>query len=82
LFHMFIKKIFFMLKHKKRVRHLKVHSRYHSRSYNQYRNVPWLNISGVWLEEVGFNIGDGITVSIEANQLIITKPVSNGDTGN
>ena len=22
------------------------------------KNVPWLNLSGMWMEEAGFNIGD------------------------
>lgn len=25
------------------------------------KDVPWLNVSGVWLEELGFNIGDTVT---------------------
>jgi toxic protein SymE len=35
------------------------------------KNVPWLNVSGVWLEQAGFRIGDRVQITIEQNQLII-----------
>uniref|UniRef100_F4C8X7 Toxin SymE-like domain-containing protein n=1 Tax=Sphingobacterium sp. (strain 21) TaxID=743722 RepID=F4C8X7_SPHS2 len=37
------------------------------------KSVPWLNVSGVWLEQAGFHVGDQVTITVEQNQLII-KP--------
>ena len=36
--------------------------------------VPWLSVSGVWLEQNGFKAGDTVIITIENNQLII-KPL-------
>jgi Toxin SymE, type I toxin-antitoxin system len=36
--------------------------------------VPWLTISGVWLEQNGFKAGATVIIIIENNQLII-KPL-------
>jgi hypothetical protein len=36
--------------------------------------VPWLSVSGVWLEQNGFKAGDIVIITIEENQLII-KPL-------
>lgn len=38
-----------------------------------YKNVPWINLSGVWLQNAGFNTGDTLIISIEENSLIISK---------
>lgn len=35
------------------------------------KNVPWLNVSGVWLEELGFNIGDTVRITTREKLLII-----------
>ena len=38
--------------------------------------VPWLSVSGVWLERNGFKAGDTVTITVEQNQLIIkTNPL-------
>ncbi|MCT1526960.1 type I toxin-antitoxin system SymE family toxin [Sphingobacterium hotanense] len=42
------------------------------------KEVPGLNVSGVWLEQAGFNVGDKIKITIAKNQLIINN-VGNGD---
>jgi len=42
------------------------------RSYD-YKRVPWLNLSGVWLEKAGFNIGDMIAISVEDKTLTIKR---------
>ena len=34
-------------------------------------NVPWLNLSGLWLAEAGFDIGDEIDISVAKDTLII-----------
>jgi Toxin SymE, type I toxin-antitoxin system len=36
--------------------------------------VPWLSVSGIWLEENGFKAGGTVIITIENNQLII-KPL-------
>jgi hypothetical protein len=41
--------------------------------FNGYKQVPWLTISGVWLEQVGFSIGCIVEIITSQNQLIITK---------
>jgi toxic protein SymE len=35
------------------------------------QSVPWLNVSGRWLEQAGFHIDDPIEISVSNNQLII-----------
>lgn len=39
------------------------------------KQVPWLNVSGVWLAQAGFNVGDQIEIIIREGLLII-QPVS------
>lgn len=34
-------------------------------------DVPWLNLSGLWLSEAGFDIGDEITISVAKDTLTI-----------
>lgn len=38
---------------------------------NGNKDVPWLNVSGVWLEELGFNIGDTVRITTREKLLII-----------
>jgi toxic protein SymE len=33
--------------------------------------VPWLNISGLWLERAGFHIGDQVEITVKDNLLMI-----------
>ncbi len=35
--------------------------------------VPWLNISGVWLEELGFKAGDTVSI-ITREKLLVIEP--------
>lgn len=35
------------------------------------KDVPWLNVSGVWLEELGFNVGDRVRIIPREKLLII-----------
>jgi len=37
------------------------------------REVPWLNVSGVWLEQAGFSIGDRVNIKVGRKRLIITR---------
>lgn len=36
-----------------------------------YRTVPWLSVSGIWLEELGFKAGDTVRILTGEKQLII-----------
>ena len=44
-----------------------------AKSWNGYKQVPWLTISGNWLAQVGFNIGSIVEIIPSENQLIIRK---------
>lgn len=37
----------------------------------EWKTVPWLNLSGVWLEKAGFEVGDNITISVSRNAITI-----------
>lgn len=50
--------------------------------YNGGRQIPWLNVSGVWLEEAGFKTGDRVEIRIEQQQLIIKNLSADGDPRN
>ncbi len=45
----------------------------------RYQEVPWLNVSGFWLERAGFKIGDQVEIMIEENKLIIKNLSTDGD---
>lgn len=60
----------------KSVRQVKMYSRFrgvNKRWLSQEKEVPWLNVSGLWLEQAGFNIGDQLRINVENNKLIITN---------
>lgn len=57
-----------MTRKKKDFRELKVSS---SNGYG-YKSTPMVRLQGLWLEEMGFNIGDPILVKCEEGKLIIT----------
>lgn len=40
--------------------------------YRNGKSVPMLRISGLWLEELGFKIGDFVRIKCEDGQLIIS----------
>ena len=44
-----------------------------AKSWNGYKQVPMLTISGNWLAQVGFNIGSIVEIITSENQLIIRK---------
>ncbi|HEY8918754.1 MAG TPA: SymE family type I addiction module toxin, partial [Chitinophaga sp.] len=50
---------------------VKIHEKGVERSYG-WKTVPWLNLSGVWLEKAGFDIGDSIAIAVSPNQITIT----------
>ena len=43
-----------------------------SQSGYKYRETPTIQLKGQWLKELGFNIGDYISISCENGKLIIT----------
>lgn len=65
----------------KTTRQVKLHSKYRQLKgwKNPGKEVPWLNVSGVWLEAAGFKIGDLVQITIENNTLIITNQQGHGD---
>ncbi|PSL17789.1 SymE family type I addiction module toxin [Chitinophaga ginsengisoli] len=59
----------------KALRRGKLHGRYQtlSKHWHGGRNVPWLNVRGLWLEEAGFNVGDPIDIIVGKGKLIVKK---------
>ena len=57
-----------MTRKRKEYRELKVSSF----SGYGYKTAPMLRIQGLWLEELGFNVGEPILVKCEDGKLIIT----------
>lgn len=39
--------------------------------YRSGKSVPMIRISGLWLEELGFNVGDCVRIKCDKGQLII-----------
>lgn len=37
------------------------------------KTVPWLNVNGVWLEKLGFRVGDRVNITSSAGKLIIER---------
>lgn len=68
MFHMFIKKLFFMGTGK--TKQIKLQPKHRELSCGQ-KIVPWLNVSGVWLEELGFKVGDTVSITTREKLLII-----------
>jgi len=57
------------------VRHLKVSSQAVPRenSFNGIRNIPFLRLTGVWLENAGFPVDSKVDI-IVGNNLLVIKP--------
>jgi toxic protein SymE len=53
-------------------RQLKIHRRYISRSYSRYVVFPEIRLCGKWLQDIGFDCGQSVTVLHEKNIIIIT----------
>ena len=49
----------------------KVHCKNSERSLGEYKQVPWLNLSGFWLQKAGFEIGDNIAITVNEETLTI-----------
>lgn len=50
---------------------IKLQPKHRALSWGKIKVVPWLTISGVWLEKNGFKAGETVTITIEKNQLTI-----------
>jgi len=49
----------------------KLHAKHRESVNRTSRDVPWLNVNGLWLERAGFGIGQKVEISIEDKQLTI-----------
>ena len=54
-------------------RQIKLQPKHRDQSGN-HTIVPWLNISGVWLEELGFKVGDMVKITTR-DRLLIIEPI-------
>jgi cell division inhibitor SulA len=52
-------------------RKLKLQPEHSPRAYNQCRIVPSLKLSGIWLEQSGFNVGETVQVTVKEGELTI-----------
>ena len=61
-------------------RRVKLQGKYRAtaRGWIGEKQVPWLNISGIWLEQAGFRTGQQVEIRIGYNQLIITNALADG----
>jgi hypothetical protein len=41
--------------------------------YNGKKTIPQIRINGIWLQELGFNIGDKISLELIEGKLVIEK---------
>lgn len=59
------------------IRHLTVSSQAVScrNSWNGLKNIPFLRLTGVWLDEVGFRIDSKVDIIVD-NNLLIIKPAA------
>jgi toxic protein SymE len=55
----------------KKIKTVKLQHKYRTLTGSRSRCVPWITISGVWLEQYGFKPGDTVVITVEQNQLII-----------
>lgn len=42
-------------------------------SGREYKETPTIILKGLWLQELGFQIGDRVQVRCESGQLVITR---------
>ena len=55
----------------KSIRRIRLQRKYCLLTGWDYRTVPWLNVSGIWLERAGFNSGDRVGIKIGKHKLVI-----------
>ena len=54
-------------------RKLKISSQYAKALWKKPTHKPKLILSGDWMKKAGFDIGENVTITVNKNQLIITK---------
>jgi toxic protein SymE len=55
----------------KQLKHIKLHGKHRCNIRRPNRDVPWLNVNGLWLERAGFGIGQRVEIAIENRKLTI-----------
>lgn len=55
------------------IRKLKISSQYCKALWKKPTHKPKLILSGDWMQKAGFEIGENVTITVNKNQLIITK---------
>ncbi|MGG5578773.1 SymE family type I addiction module toxin [Myroides sp. C15-4] len=60
----------------KNQKQVKLHGRKRScqASVTGNHQVPWLNVSGIWLEALGFHVGDTVRITTR-DKLLIIEPI-------
>jgi toxic protein SymE len=53
-------------------RRLKIQPKHIARSYHHYVIFPEISLCGKWLENIGFNYGNFVTIEYQQNKIIIT----------
>jgi toxic protein SymE len=54
-------------------RQLKIHRKHMARTYRRYVIFPEIRLCGKWLQDIGFNCGNFVTVEHQQNKIIITN---------
>jgi len=62
----------------KHTRHIKIQYQYRNRRRQPSGHVPWLPLSGVWLEALGFHIGERVRI-IARERLLIIEPLEGAE---
>ncbi len=68
----------------KSIRQVKLHSKFRlsergwTKAESMGQVVPWLNVSGRWLDQAGFHAGSQVQIEVKQNQLIIKKVTGHG----
>ncbi len=66
-----------------RIRKVKLHGKYRALTghwgYSPGKEVPWLNVSGLWLAQAGFKVGDAVEITVEQNTLTIKNCSAHGN---
>lgn len=57
----------------RRKEYIRQHYKYYFSPKRDTRIVPLLTLSGIWLTEAGFQIGDNLTITVKKEHLIIRK---------
>lgn len=57
------------------IRKVKINYHHYFSPKKNIRVVPCFSLSGIWLMEAGFQIGDNLTIKVKKNCLIIRKDI-------